>query len=343
HRQTSVAGAGKFLQTIHIPHDSPPTKDEFKWFRSEMEATPLSWIGLPTDEEAEIDNVEEQEQILGFLILDKTCFYSESGGQIGDWGTIRWPAFDFTDENTVKNGNIVFHIGRFTRGTFTGGEVAHLRVSPEREFTRKNHTATHLLHWALREVLGDHVEQRGSKVKPDEFTFDFEHAGPVTPEQMNEVERLVNEKIYENLRVTWRELPIQEAKKLPGVRQLFGEKYGDVVRVVEIGDGFSREFCGGTHLDYTGQAGFFTIVQEDGVAKGVRRLTCRTARGAVEFVQKELLKPLLALVDRLHCKFTDLPKRVDILQEEVKKLQQQRRKGTAGDLQSAADRLLAEA
>jgi alanyl-tRNA synthetase len=142
--------------------------------------------------------------------------------------------------------------------------------------------------------------------------------------------------------VQWRELPIEEAKKLPGVRHFFGDKYGDVVRVVEIGDGFSREFCGGTHLDHTGQAGFFKIVSEEGIAKGVRRLTCVTAREAVAAVQKEDAI-LASLTDRFRCKPEELPARVDSLQEEIKKLQQQLRKGAATDLQGAADKLLASA
>jgi alanyl-tRNA synthetase len=194
----------------------------------------------------------------------------------------------------------------------------------------------------LQKVLGEHVEQAGSKVKPNEFTFDFTHTGPMSAEEKAEVERLVNEKIYQDLPVQWRELPIEEAKKLPGVRHFFGDKYGDVVRVVEIGDGFSREFCGGTHLDHTGQAGFFKIVSEEGIAKGVRRLTCVTAREAVAAVQKE--DAILAnLTDRFRCKPEELPARVDSLQEEIKKLQQQLRKGAATDLQGAADKLLAAA
>src|SRR5205807_4263015 len=141
-------------------------------------------------------------------------------------------------------------------------------------------------------------------------------------QEKNQVERLVNEKIYENLSVEARELPISEARRLPGVRAFFGDKYGDVVRVIEIGDGFSREFCGGTHLTHTGQAGFFKIVAEEGIAKGVRRLTCVTAREAVAAVQKE--DAILAnLTERFRCKPEELPARVDSLQEEIKKLQQQ--------------------
>jgi alanyl-tRNA synthetase len=156
------------------------------------------------------------------------------------------------------------------------------------------------------------------------------------------VEQLVNEKIYADLPVSWRELSQAEAKALPGVRAFFGDKYGDVVRVVEIGDGFSREFCGGTHLDHTGEAGFFKIVGEEGISKGVRRLTCVTAREAVVAAQKEsaIVSELSA---RFRCKPDEIASRIEGLQEEIKKLQQALKKGSAGDLQGAGDRLFAEA
>jgi alanyl-tRNA synthetase len=191
-------------------------------------------------------------------------------------------------------------------------------------------------------VLGEHVEQRGSRVKPDEFTFDFSHNGPVSEAEKVEVERLVNERIYQDLPVRWRELAIGEARQLPGVRAFFGDKYGDVVRVVEVGDGFSREFCGGTHLEHTGQTGFFKIIAEEGVAKGVRRLTAVTGPAAVAAVQKQD-QVLAELTARFRCQVEDLPARVEGLQEEIKKLQQQLKKGTAADLQGVADKLLAGA
>jgi alanyl-tRNA synthetase len=179
-------------------------------------------------------------------------------------------------------------------------------------------------------------------VKPDEFTFDFSHNTPLTDAERREVERLVNERIYQDLPVRWRELAIAEAKQLSGVRAFFGDKYGDVVRVVEIGDGFSREFCGGTHLEHTGQAGYFKIIGEEGIAKGVRRLTCVTAREAVKAVQAE--DAILAdLTNRFRCRPEELPARIESLQDEVKRLQQQLKKGAATDLQGAADKLLANA
>ncbi len=371
-REHEEKSRGQAAQQVAISADVPlpATDDRPKWFDSETEAKLLGWIienRLITT--GTLTNRDHPEKGLVGLILDKTCFYAEAGGQVGDTGIITTPTGNFQVLETIKQGNTVLHLGTGLGRPIEVGQTARLEVDPEREFTRKNHTATHLLHWALHEVLGEHVEQRGSKVKPDEFTFDFSHTGPMSEVEKAEVERLVNEKIYQDLPVTWRELPIEEAKKLPGVRAFFGDKYGDVVRVVEInqapssparsasdggadgpslalragkGEVFSREFCGGTHLDHTGQAGFFKIISEEAVGKGVRRLTCVTAREAVSRVQ-QLDAVLAGLASRFRCKPEEVPARVEALQEEIKKLQQQLRKGAATDLLGAADKLLAEA
>jgi alanyl-tRNA synthetase len=328
HRSVSASDSMKGLDAATIAVADVVTDDRPKWVTSETEAAYSGEVPLGPD------NVG--------VMLDRTCFYAEAGGQVGDEGVIRSTTAEFQVRDTVKRGSLILHVGRYTKGRFAPDESVHLQVSSEREFTRKNHTATHLLHWALQRVLGEHVEQRGSKVKPDAFTFDFSHTGPMSESERAEVERLVNEKIYEDLPVQWRELPVGEAKRLPGVRAFFGDKYGEVVRVVEIGDGFSREFCGGTHLAHTGQAGFFKIISEEAVGKGVRRLTCVTAREAVATVQKH--EAILAqLNDRFRCKPEDLPSRVEALQEEIKKLQQQLKKGATADLQGIADKLLTDA
>jgi alanyl-tRNA synthetase len=308
---------------------SHTTDDRLKWSTLQATAKVLAQISFEG-----LDKVG--------VLVDRTCFYAESGGQVGDSGEISTDTGLFEVDGVLRAAGGLVHAGLFKSGKFEVGQTAMLSVNPERDFTRKNHTATHLLHWALHKVLGEHVEQRGSKVKSDEFTFDFSHTGPMTEAEKAEVERLVNEKIYQDLPVTWRELSQAEAKKLPGVRAFFGDKYGDVVRVVEIGDGFSREFCGGTHLEHTGQAGFFKIVGEEAVGKGVRRLTCVTAREAVAVVQKHE-HVLLDLTGRFRCQPEELPARIDGLQEEIKKLQQQLKKGSAADLQGAADKLLADA
>jgi alanyl-tRNA synthetase len=337
-RSTSTASVGVASQSGTATAVPGTTQDRDKWSGSEGEATVRGWV--INNEYVSSGTLEPGHAAA--LVLDKTCFYAEAGGQVGDKGTITTPTGTFEVSQTIKSGNVVLHLGQVAKGGIQVGQHAKLAVDPEREFTRKNHTTTHLLHWALQQVLGEHVEQAGSKVKPDEFTFDFTHTGPMTEAEKAEVERLVNEKIYQDLPVQWRELPIAEAKKLPGVRAFFGEKYGDVVRVVEIGDGFSREFCGGTHLDHTGQAGFFKIISEEGIAKGIRRLTCVTGPVAVRAVQKQ--DAILAeLTGRFRCKPEELPARLDSLQEEIKKLHQQLRKGAATDLQGVADKLLADA
>jgi alanyl-tRNA synthetase len=335
----TTQGGGKAAAQValNVSGGLPTTDDRPKWFGPATEGTILGWIADNSVHKS--GRLPETE--VG-LILDRTSFYAEQGGQVGDQGTIRTPTGLFEVTQTVKVGSATVHVGSVTEGRVEVGQKAQMTVSSEREFTRKNHTATHLLHWALHRVLGEHVEQRGSKVKPDEFTFDFSHSGPMTDAEKAEVERLVNEKVYADLPVAWRELSQAEAKALPGVKAFFGDKYGDVVRVVEVGDGFSREFCGGTHLDHTGQIGYFKIVGEEAVGKGVRRLTCVTARKAVEVVQQE--DAILAeLSGSFRCKADELPSRIAGLQEEVKKLQAQLKKGAATDLTAVGDKLLAAA
>jgi alanyl-tRNA synthetase len=322
---------------LNVSGGLPVTDDRPRWSTSTCEGKVLGWIA-----DKELHTSGRVPDAESGLILDRTCFYAEAGGQVGDQGTVRTSTGVFEVTQTVKVGNATVHVGQLAEGRLEVGQKAELQVSPEREFTRKNHTATHLLHWALHKVLGEHVEQRGSKVKPEEFTFDFSHTGPLTDQEKAEVERRVNEKVYQDLPVSWRELATAEAKHLPGVKAFFGDKYGETVRVVEIGEGFSREFCGGTHLEHTGQIGFFKLVGEEAVGKGVRRLTGVTARAAVQAVQQE--DAILAnLSGRFRCKPEELPARVESLQEEIKKLQQQLKKGVAGDLQSVGDSLIAGA
>jgi alanyl-tRNA synthetase len=335
---TATVVRSKVHVALNVSGGLPATDDRLKWNSLTGGGVIIGWIAS--------DQVVKQGELTtgmeGGVVLDKTCFYAEQGGQVGDQGTITTSTGAFTVVQTVKIGAATVHVGYVTTGRIEVGQVATLAVSPDREFTRKNHTATHLLHWALHRVLGEHVEQRGSKVKPDEFTFDFSHTGPMTKDEMDEIERLINEKIYADLPVQARELSQAEARKLPGVKAFFGDKYGDVVRVVEIGDGFSREFCGGTHLNHTGQAGYFVIIREDAVGKGVRRLTCNTGPEAVRYGQK-LHRLIMDLTEKFHCKWEEFPSRVEAMEEQIKKLQQQLKKGAATDLASTFDKLLASA
>jgi alanyl-tRNA synthetase len=339
-------GAQKKHTITAITGDLPKTDDSPKYQGPRAKATVVGWVRenvVTTNGKLKAgDNVA--------LLLDKTNFYAEQGGQIGDIGTILTPTGDFEVEDTQRLGDAVLHIGSVIEGTIEVGQEATVVVGPTRVDTMRNHTATHLLNWALRQVLGDHIEQKGSLVDWEKTRFDFSHNEPLTAEQIDEVERLVNEKIYADLPVTAVYRPLEEAKKIPGVRAVFGEKYPDPVRVLLVGAArpeeatleTSVEFCGGTHLNHTGQAGFFKIVSQELVGAGVRRVTAVTGRKAVANVQR-MTALLSDLAGRFRCTPAELPARVESLQAEVKKLQQQLKKSSATDLQGSADKLLASA
>lgn len=219
------------------------------------------------------------------IICDKTVFYAESGGQEGDIGTIRGDNFTFEVKETKKvGGGKIAHIGTVTGGAVSVGDTAILAYDKEtRMAAARNHSTTHLLHKALRETLGVHVAQAGSSVNATRLRFDFSHFSALTPEELATVEEKVNDAILAALPITTQEMPIDEAKKL-GAMALFGEKYGDVVRVVKMGD-YSTELCGGTHLTNTSQAGLFTLISETGVAAGVRRIEGVTGYGTLRLLQ----------------------------------------------------------
>lgn len=219
----------------------------------------------------------------GTVIVRETPFYATMGGQNGDSGVIRTPGGTFEVQETVKlPGGRIGHVGRVADGRLSVGEKASLEVDgTKRADTCKNHSATHLLQKALREVLGDHVEQSGSYVDGERLRFDFSHSAPMTGEELEKVEAMVNEKIAENLPVVTEVMNVEEAKKT-GAMALFGEKYGEKVRVVRMGD-FSVELCGGTHVAGTGTIASFKILSENGVAAGVRRIEALTGNGVLQY------------------------------------------------------------
>ena len=214
----------------------------------------------------------------GIVVLDKTPFYAEMGGQVADHGVISADGVTFQVTDVQKNkGGKFMHYGKVVSGTFKVGETVTASIDAERrKGVRRAHSATHLLDAALKKVLGDHVHQAGSYQDAEITHFDFTHFSAVTPEELARVQKIVNDKIYESMNVTVREMPIEEAKKL-GAMALFGEKYGKVVRVVDI-EGWSTEFCGGTHVKNTAQIGGFKIVSEASVAAGIRRIEAVTGR-----------------------------------------------------------------
>lgn len=219
----------------------------------------------------------------GTIILRKTPFYATMGGQCGDSGVIRTADGLFEVQDTVKlPGGRIGHVGRVVSGKLSVGEKASLEVGKENRMnTCRNHSATHLLQKALREVLGGHVEQSGSYVDGERLRFDFSHSAPMTKEELDKVEAMVNEKIAENLPVVTEVMSIEDAKKT-GAMALFGEKYGEKVRVVRMGD-FSLELCGGTHVANTGAISAFKILSENGVAAGVRRIEALTGNGVLQY------------------------------------------------------------
>ena len=219
----------------------------------------------------------------GTIIVRETPFYATMGGQNGDCGVIRTAAGLFEVQDTVKlPGGRIGHVGKVVSGTVSTGDKASLEVDKtNRMNTCKNHSATHLLQKALREVLGTHVEQSGSYVDGEKLRFDFSHSAAMTREELDRVEAIVNEKIAENIPVTTEVMSLEEAKKT-GAMALFGEKYGEKVRVVRMGD-FSVEFCGGTHVANTGFIGAFKILSENGVAAGVRRIEALTGSGVLNY------------------------------------------------------------
>lgn len=251
------------------------------------------------------------------VILDNTTFYAEMGGQVGDTGIISGKGFkiEITDCRKTPN-NKVIHIGRILEGTISIGDNAACDIDTVRRMgISRNHTATHLLHSALKQVLGSHVEQAGSLVTPDRLRFDFSHFEAVKPEELSRVEEIVNEKILDSMDVNTVETCIDEARRM-GATALFGEKYGDSVRVVKAGD-FSMELCGGTHVKNTSSIGMFKIISESGVAAGVRRIEGVTGKGALSYVDgiESIIKELSA---SLKAPARELPKKIESLSTELK-------------------------
>jgi alanyl-tRNA synthetase len=221
------------------------------------------------------------------IIMEKTPFYGEAGGQVGDRGVIFQETFSLEVENTIKPmEELLIHQAKVKRGIVKEGMEAVLQVEGvHRRAIALNHTATHILQAVLREILGDHVHQAGSLVAPDRLRFDFTHFAPLKKDELERVEALVNQKIRENLRVETKTMNVEEALQT-GAMALFGEKYGEKVRVVMISD-FSMELCGGTHSSRTGDIGIFKIMSESGVAAGVRRIEALTGEGAYQFIKEE--------------------------------------------------------
>ncbi|KVU91116.1 alanine--tRNA ligase [Burkholderia ubonensis] len=255
------------------------------------------------------------------VVLDHTPFYAESGGQVGDQGVLANASTRFAVGDTLKvQADVIGHHGTLEQGTLKVGDVLRAEIDAHRRArTQRNHSATHLMHKALREVLGSHVQQKGSLVDADKTRFDFAHNAPMTDDEIRRVEQIVNDEILANAPGIVRVMPYDEAVK-GGAMALFGEKYGDEVRVLDLG--FSRELCGGTHVSRTGDIGFFKIVVEGGVAAGIRRVEAITGDNAVRYVQ-ELDARVNEAAAALKAQPSELTQRIGQVQDQVKSLEKE--------------------
>lgn len=234
------------------------------------------------------DTLETETEIIWVsdkqVALEETPFYAEAGGQVADTGTLSINGEEYTVIDVQRSGNLIVHILDRPVSAPIGTKVFARVDKKRRKEIRAHHSATHILHEALRRVLGPHVKQAGSLVAPDHLRFDITHPQKITPEQMQEIESLVNEKIYENIEVYTEEMPLEQARKIPNVKMFFGEKYGDRVRVVFIDENFSVELCGGTHVERTPEIGFLKLIEESSVAAGIRRVVAVSSEAALQYI-----------------------------------------------------------
>jgi len=328
-----------------VDAELPTTEDVHKYNTETCDSKILGWIDnsgfsnagqIPTGAEVGI-------------VLDKTCFYAEAGGQVGDSGAIEANNARFAVEGAIKIANCVVHRGKVARGSLTAGQNVKAVVGKDRNATKKNHTATHLLQWALQQTLGCSVAQQGSYVCPDYLRFDFTYPKAPTAAELETVEHLVRQKIAADLPVTWTVMPKDQAEKL-GAMALFGEKYGNEVRVVCLGaadegridDAFSREFCGGTHVERLGSIGGFKIIKQECISAGVRRITALTGPALNEYLEKasDIVDKLSVM---LKVSFEMLPEKVARLLDDNKKLAKQLKSAarlSGSDVMAEAKQLL---
>jgi alanyl-tRNA synthetase len=325
HRQASKGESDSFRTDAIV--GLPATDSSAKYERKPIETKVLGWV----EGDRFIESGSLAAGCEAAVVLERTNFYGQQGGQVGDTGELTFDGGRFVVRDTQIAGQCVLHLGTLESGELSAGQLVTATVDPRRLETMRNHTATHLLNWALRRVLGEGVDQAGSEVGPDRLRFDFTHGQSVPAEQLRQVEQLVNERVLADEPVAARVMPLAEAKEIPGVRAVFGEKYPDPVRVISVGSDASAsvEFCGGTHLDRTSQVGLFKIVGEESVAKGVRRITALTGRGAVDwaFEADDVVGQVSSVLRAAPAEIAD---RVVSMQKEIKQLRKRPAGGGGG-------------
>ena len=336
-KTTSYMGADA---TVYEQIDPAINSEFIGYDKTEAEGKIVALVSVSSEEDGEESTVSEAltDGMTGAVITDVTPFYATKGGQVGDVGVITLGDSLFEVKETIPvAGSKIAHIGGVVKGMFKVGDKVVLKVDGEnRMATCRNHSATHLLQKALREVLGTHVEQSGSYQDAGRTRFDFSHFRAMTPEEIKAVEKLVNDKIAESLPVDTKVMSIEDAKK-SGAMALFGEKYGDEVRVVGMGE-FSKEFCGGTHVKNTGMIGQFKIISESGVAAGIRRIEAITGHNVIKYYENlehtiaEAAKMLKASPDKLVEKAKHLMEEMKALQSENESLKNKAAKEALGDV-----------
>ena len=333
-QKEQARSAGKFKMAANLEYSGENT--EFKGY--ETLETPAKILALYKDS-ISVKALTEGEQ--GVVVLDNTAFYAESGGQVGDIGELRSTDGIFAVEDTQKIQAAVFgHHGILKTGTLKVGDQLNAKVNMQaRASSMRNHSATHLMHSALRAVLGDHVQQKGSLVDTEKTRFDFVHNAPVTEAEIAQVEQIVNAEILTNSATQARIMDIESAKKT-GAMMLFGEKYGDEVRVLDIGS--TSELCGGTHVSRTGDIGLFKITSESGVAAGVRRIEATTGNGALKIINAQqqlidqLANALKAPTGELANKVAQLADHAKSLEKELARLKSKLASSQGDDLSTQA-------
>jgi alanyl-tRNA synthetase len=348
-QKISNAGA-KNIVISAVQGTLPKTDDSPKYDHAIISAKVLGWV----KDNAVITTGTLQPGDAVGLLLDRTNFYAEQGGQVGDTGMIdntETEGIEFRVDNTIRLGETVLHLGVQLGGSLSVGDTVQLAQTTSRRIDiMRNHTATHLLNLALRTVLGNHVEQKGSLVDDEKTRFDFSQDKPVSKEEERLIERRVNDLISRDLPVTATVMPLEAAKQLPGVRAMFGEKYPDPVRVVSIGSenihqlthDDSVEFCGGTHVPRTGTIGYFKIQSQEPVSKGVRRLIAVTGRAASEAIAT-MTDTLVEVSSKFQCQPEELAGRIDALQAEAKSAEARVTKLMGTQLAKEIDELLRQA
>ena len=325
------AGLATAEETISLAH-LPATE----FVGHDTDSSTARILAIVVDgEETELAKAEAE----AMVILDATPFYAEQGGQVGDEGIIHGPKFEFAVENAVKHGDKVLHVGTLKRGAMAVGDEVSAGVdTARRRAIMRNHTGTHLLHAALRKVVGEHVSQSGSLVAADRLRFDFTHHEAVTPEQLAEVEEICNEWVLENRAVSVAEMEYEEALA-QGAIAIFTEKYDQQVRTVTC-EGLSMELCGGTHVRRTGEVGSLHVIAESSVAAGIRRIEAVTGLAAVEH-HRQLAEQMHELSGELNCPADQISGRIAQLRQQIgdlhKQVEEARTASAAVDLQSLVD------